>query len=157
MPALGGKTASNVFFLRVKIHKLTIATTVSPTISIGALKSEILSALTSVALGSNQDDEEMPTSLDIPSVTDTSEFELCTAEKETGKLTGVFPVLRNSKQSIRDAGIVNWDVLFVRFKDVASGALEPVVFVPIEDDEEQITPQFAEAISVQGKRKARPD
>ncbi|KAJ7068821.1 hypothetical protein C8F01DRAFT_1119434 [Mycena amicta] len=163
MPALGAKTPAKIFFLRVKIDKLTIVTTVAPTITVAALKTEVLTALTSEALSSSSStDEEIPTtSLDVPSVSKIADFELCTAEKERGKLTGEFPVLTDTKASLRDAGLVNWDVLFVRFRDSTSGALQPVVFVPFADDEDQVTPQFAEPAPppevVKGKRKARPD
>ncbi|KAF7294226.1 hypothetical protein HMN09_01151000 [Mycena chlorophos] len=162
--AMPPKTPSKILFLRVKIHKLTIATTVAPTITVGALKTEVLSALTSAALESSskiEEDLEMPDALDIPSVSKVSEFELCTAEKERGRLTGEFSVLRDTKQTLSAAGIVNWDVLFVRFKDPDSGVLQPVIFVPIADDEDQVTPQFADPAppqeSVKGKRKARPE
>ncbi|KAJ7682158.1 hypothetical protein DFH06DRAFT_1160355 [Mycena polygramma] len=153
-PRLG--TNSKVFQVLIKTHKLTVLTTVAPTISVAALKDEVLSALSSDV---NQASE------DVPRVSTARDFELCKAVKERGKLTGEYTPLDNPKLALRDAGVVNWEPLFVQFRDPQSGELLPVVFVPFEDDEDEVSPQFvapapppaAETSTSRGKRKARPD
>ncbi|KAJ6560295.1 hypothetical protein B0H19DRAFT_1147157 [Mycena capillaripes] len=153
-PRLGAQ--SKIFQIPIKTHKLTVLTTVAPTISVAELKTEVLSALSSDV---NQVE-------DVPRVTTARDFELCKALKERGKLTGEYQPLENPKLSIRDAGVANWEPLFVQFRDPDSGDLLPVVFVPFEDDEDEVSPQFstaptpappAEASTSRGKRKARPD
>ncbi|KAJ7228164.1 hypothetical protein GGX14DRAFT_344964, partial [Mycena pura] len=149
------KTQSKIYQLLIKTHKLTILTTVPPSMTVDALKAEVLSALSSDV---NQVEG-------VPSVSTVGDFQLCKAVKERGKLTGEFQVLKDVKRSIKDVGVVNWEPLFVQFRDPKSGKcdLEPVVFTPFEDDEDQVTPQFttpaqpAVSSTSRGKRKALPD
>ncbi|KAJ7129144.1 hypothetical protein C8R44DRAFT_71355 [Mycena epipterygia] len=142
-----------VYQILIKTHKLTVLTTVAPTITVAALKADVLSALSSDV---NQVE-------DVPPVSAVADFELCKAVKERGKLTGEFQPLDNLKLSLKDAGVINWEPLFVQFRDPDSGELLPVVFVPFEDDEDEVSPQFgtpaapAESSTSRGKRKARPD
>ncbi|KAJ7639541.1 hypothetical protein FB45DRAFT_905957 [Roridomyces roridus] len=145
------KTQPKVFQVLVKTHTLTVLTTVAPTISINALKAEVLSALSS----------EVNQVEDVPRVTSADDFELCKAVKERGKLKGEFTVLDEHKLSIRDAGVANWEPLFIQFRD-DSGDLLPVAFTPFEDDDDEVTPQFVpapqpEESTSRGKRKTRPD
>lgn len=129
-----------------------------PAISVAQLKAEVLSALSS----------DVNTLEDVARPTKVHDFELCKAVKDRGKLTGEFQLLDELKLSLRDAGVANWEPLFVQFRDPDSGDLRPVVFVPFEDDEDGVTPQFssapvaaaappAETSTSRGKRKARPD
>ncbi|KAJ7784079.1 hypothetical protein B0H16DRAFT_1491293 [Mycena metata] len=146
------RTVPKVFQVLVKTHKLTVLTTVAPTISVAELKDEILSALSSDV---NQVDG-------VPRVSAPRDFELCKAVQERGKPTGDYQLLGELSLSLRDAGVANWEPLFVRFRAPGSDELSPVVFVPFEDDEEEVAPHSApaapaEASSSRGKRKARPD
>jgi len=144
------KTQTKVYHLLIKTHKLTILTTVSPSITVDALKAEVLSALSS----------DVNKVEGVPSVSAVGDFQLCKGVKERGKLTGEFEVLKDVKRSIRDVGIINWEPLFVQFRDPESGDLEPVVFTPFKDDEEAVTAQFttpAASSTSRGKRKAVPD
>ncbi|KAJ7506575.1 hypothetical protein B0H11DRAFT_235699 [Mycena galericulata] len=147
------KTQPKVFQVLIKTHKLTVLTTVAPTITVAALKTEVLSALTSDV---NQVE-------DVPTVAAVADFELCKAMKERGKLTGEYQVLEDLKASLKDAGVVNWEALFIQFRDPDSGQLLPVAFTPFEDDEDEVSPQFsapappAESSTIRGKRKTRPD
>lgn len=175
-----------VYQILIKTHKLTVLTTVAPTITVAALKADVLSALSSDV---NQVEH-------VPPVSAVADFELCKAVKERGKLTGEFQPLDNLKLSLKDAGVINWEPLFVQFRDPDSGKclppstsdflmfcsvlsssssnksfacfsspgeLLPVVFVPFEDDEDEVSPQFGmpaapvESSTSRGKRKARPD
>ncbi|KAF7335331.1 MFS sugar [Mycena sanguinolenta] len=137
---------------------LTILTTVAPTISVAALKDEVLSALS----------DDVNTVEDVPHPKEVRDFELCKAVKDRGKLTGEYLPLDDYKATLRDAGVMNWEALFVQFRDPDSGELRPVEFVPFEDDDDGATAQFAaepapapavvaEASTSRGKRKARPD
>ncbi|KAJ7098656.1 hypothetical protein B0H15DRAFT_821749 [Mycena belliarum] len=148
------KPQPKIFQILVKTHKLTILITVLPTITVGALKTEIFSALAS----------DVNQGADVPPVSSVGDFELCKGSKERGKLTGEYTPLDNPKQALKDAGVVNWEPLFVQFRDPDSGELLPVVFIPFEDDEDEVSQQFsapapppAEASTSRGKRKARPD
>ncbi|KAF7352303.1 hypothetical protein MVEN_01194000 [Mycena venus] len=163
------RTQPKIYQVLIKTHKLTILTTVAPTISVAALKAEVLSALAS-DVNTSSVDPDAP----IPSVTTVQDFELCKAvkDKARGRLTGEYMLLDEPKLSLRDAGVANWEALFVQFRDAESGDLQPVVFTPFEDDEDGVTPQFgstsapapapsaaapAESSTSRGKRKARPD
>ncbi|KAJ7248484.1 hypothetical protein C8J57DRAFT_1522448 [Mycena rebaudengoi] len=144
-----------IFQVPIKTHKLTIFTTVLPTITVGALKDEVLSALASDV---NQVEG-------VPQVSSVADFELCKGLRERGKLKGEYEVLADYKRTIRDAGVANWEALFVQFRDPTSGDLLPVVFIPFEDDEEEVSSQFAAPLppadessaTSRGKRKARPE
>jgi hypothetical protein len=53
----------------------------------------------------------------VPKVEDVGDFEICRAKKERGKSagsTGQYEVLNGV---VKDAGLVNWDVLFLQFRD----------------------------------------
>ncbi|KAJ7628098.1 hypothetical protein B0H17DRAFT_1110194 [Mycena rosella] len=149
------KPQPKIFQILVKTHKLTILTTVLPTITVAALKTEVLSAL---AADVNQD-------ADVPTVASVRDFELCKGTKDRGKLTGEYTTLTDPKLALKDAGVASWEPLFVQFRDPASGDLLPVVFVPFQDDEDEVSQQFTpapapppvETSTSRGKRKARPD
>ncbi|KAJ6515329.1 hypothetical protein C8R45DRAFT_956125 [Mycena sanguinolenta] len=148
---------TKIYQILIKTHKLTILTTVAPTISVAALKDEVLSALS----------DDVNTVEDVPHPEQVRDFELCKAVKDRGKLTGEYLLLDDYKATLRDSGVVNWEALFVQFRDPDSGDLRPVEFVPFEDDDDGATAQFvaepapappvAEASTSRGKRKARPD
>ncbi|KAJ6536745.1 hypothetical protein DFH09DRAFT_1178647 [Mycena vulgaris] len=140
------RTQPKVFQILVKTHKLTILTTVAPTITVGALKAEVLSALSS----------DVNQGADVPAISSARDFELCKGEKERGKLTGTYTPLDDPKLPLKDAGVGE---LGAAVRD-----LLPVVFVPFEDDEDEVSQQFStpapppvEASTSRGKRKARPD
>ncbi|KAF8214167.1 hypothetical protein K438DRAFT_1564059, partial [Mycena galopus ATCC 62051] len=106
------RTHPKIYQVLIKTHKLTIMTTVAPTISVAALKAEVLSALS----------DDVNTLEDVPRPTKVRDFELCKAVKDRGKLTGEYHLLDDLKVSIRDAGVANWEALFVQFRDPESGA-----------------------------------
>ncbi|KAK7062267.1 hypothetical protein R3P38DRAFT_2834347 [Favolaschia claudopus] len=154
------RTQPKIYQLLIKSHKLTILLTIQPTTSVSALKSQVLAALAS----NLEPDVPVPSSI--------SDFELCKGvRKDRGKLTGEFVLLEDTKQSVRDAGVANWEALFLRFRDAESGDLLPVEFTPFEDDEEGVTAQFEStpapasgsaavepsSSTSRGKRKAHPD
>ncbi|KAJ7771023.1 hypothetical protein DFH07DRAFT_879567, partial [Mycena maculata] len=105
------KTQPKVFQVLVKTHTLTVLTTVAPTITVAALKAEVLSALSA----------EVNQVEGVPAVTAAADFELCKATKDRGKLTGEYQVLEDLKLPLKDAGVVNWEPLFLQFRDPDSG------------------------------------
>ncbi|KAJ7368934.1 hypothetical protein DFH08DRAFT_796757 [Mycena albidolilacea] len=119
-----------------------------------ALKDDITSAL----------GDELP-----PRPTQTGDFELCRALKDTrGRPTGEYELLEDGKVSLRDAGVANWEALFLQFRDAETGDLRPVEYVPYEDDDDappapapasapSAAAATAETSTSRGKRKARPD
>ncbi|CAK5275105.1 unnamed protein product [Mycena citricolor] len=143
---------AKILQLLIKTYRLTVLTTIAPTATVADLKADVLSALSSEVHRSSADD-------DMPEVTSVEDFEICKGVKTRGKLTGEFTALTDSRQTLRDADVVNWEALFVQFRDSESGDLLPVIFHPYEDDEEEVTPQFAqaEASATRGKRKAPPE
>ncbi|KAJ7865680.1 hypothetical protein B0H13DRAFT_2067441 [Mycena leptocephala] len=108
-PRLG--TTSKVLQILIKTHKLTVLTTAAPTTTVAQLKADVLSALASDV---NQVE-------DVPRVASARDFELCKAVKDRGKLTGEYTLLDEHKVSLRDAGVANWEALFVQFRDPDSG------------------------------------
>jgi len=91
---------------------------------------------------------------EVPQVTSVDDFELCRALKEKGKPTGKYELLDANKDV--KSSVVNWESLFVQFKD-STGKLLPVkVSLPslLEDDEEE---QEQTPSTRKGKRKASPD
>jgi hypothetical protein len=138
------KAQPKVFCLSVRTHKLSVLITTPQEEAISKLKEEVLSALT--ALYSHG--ERVP---QVPTVNTVEDFELCRARKEKGKQIGEYETLDVSER-VKDH-LVNWDCLYIRFRD-ESGELQPVeVEVPIlvEDDEEELAPATS---SNKGKRKA---
>jgi superfamily I DNA and/or RNA helicase len=87
----------------IKSHKLSIILTAAQTMSISALKEEVLSALQSHP-------DEL---LDIPEVKTVKDFELSRELKEKGKPTGNYDVLRSSEK-VKD-NLVNWDTIYIQF------------------------------------------
>ncbi|KAJ6615626.1 hypothetical protein B0H10DRAFT_57217 [Mycena sp. CBHHK59/15] len=144
-------TQPKIFQVLIKTHKLTVLTTVAPTITVGSLKAEVLSALSDDV---NQAD-------DVPQVSALEDFELSKGVKERGKLNGEYQLLEDTDLQLKEAGVTNWEVLFVQFRDPTSGELQPVVFVPFEDDEDDVPsqppPPAAESSTSRGKRKAHPE
>ncbi|KAJ7709251.1 hypothetical protein B0H14DRAFT_2646383 [Mycena olivaceomarginata] len=156
------RTQPKIYQILIKTHKLTVLTTVAPSTSVAALKAEVLDALkddVTSALG-----DELP-----PRPTQTRDFELCRALKDTrGRPTGEYELLEDGKASLRDAGVANWEALFLRFRDAETGDLRPVEYVPYEDDEDappapapvsapSAAAATAETSTSRGKRKVRPD
>ncbi|KAJ7209828.1 hypothetical protein B0H12DRAFT_993745, partial [Mycena haematopus] len=96
---------AEIYQVLIKTHMLTILTTVAPTISAATLKAEVLSALT----------DDINTLEDVPRPKNVRDFELCKAVKDRGKLTGEYHLLDDLELSLRDAGVANWEQLFVQF------------------------------------------
>ncbi|KDQ64228.1 hypothetical protein JAAARDRAFT_144744 [Jaapia argillacea MUCL 33604] len=144
----------------LKTHKLTIFLSATQSSTIGALKSQALSALQSHSQLQLQSPN--PHQQDIPDISSEADFELCKPTKERGKVTG-YEVI-DGKKEVKGT-LVNWDTLFVRFRDPETGdLLEVDVTQPslLDDEEDQAvraTPAApVEATSVdKGKRKAYPE
>ncbi|KAJ7849849.1 hypothetical protein B0H14DRAFT_3452301 [Mycena olivaceomarginata] len=95
-------------------HKLTVLTTVIPSTSV-ALKAEVLDTLKDDVTSALKD--ELP-----PRPTQTREFELCRALKGTrGQPKSEYKLLEDGKVSLQDAGVANWEALFLRFRDAEMG------------------------------------
>ncbi|KAJ7102651.1 hypothetical protein C8R43DRAFT_907124 [Mycena crocata] len=101
------RAQAKVFQVLIKTHKLTVLTTVVPTITVAALKDDVLSALSS----------DVNTVEGVPPITSADDFELCKGVKAQGKLTGEFQPLNDLTQSIKEAGVTNYEALFVQFRD----------------------------------------
>ncbi|KAJ7837407.1 hypothetical protein B0H14DRAFT_3870481 [Mycena olivaceomarginata] len=134
------RTQPKIYQILIKTHKLTVLTTVAPSTSVAALKAEVLDAL--------KDDVTSALEDDLPP----REYEL----------------LEDGKASLRDAGVANWEALFLRFRDAETGDLRPVEYVPYEDDDDappapapapapSAAAATAETSTSRGKRKVRPD
>ncbi|KAI0092168.1 hypothetical protein BDY19DRAFT_990902 [Irpex rosettiformis] len=88
----------------------------------------------------------------VPTVNSTDDFELSRAVKDRGRPTGEYDVLSNTdtvKQSL-----VNWETLFVQFRDEHGDLLPVKVALPSITDveEEELAPSTSK-----GKRKAEPE
>ena len=59
------------------------------------------------------------TEWEVPKITSEDEFELCRPNKEKGKLTGKYERLESRLQL--KTTVVNWDTLFVQFRDMEKG------------------------------------
>ncbi|KAJ7265462.1 hypothetical protein B0H12DRAFT_1180061 [Mycena haematopus] len=81
------RTNAKIYQVLIKTHKLTILTTVAPTISVAALKAEVLSALT----------DDVNTLEDVPRPKNVRDFELCRAVKDRGKPTGEYHPLEDGQ------------------------------------------------------------
>ncbi|KIM35164.1 hypothetical protein M413DRAFT_449873 [Hebeloma cylindrosporum] len=142
--------------IHVKSHKLSILLSgFPPATSIGELKAETLSALKSDVAPDALDVMAMePPEIDVETEQD---FELCRAVKDKGKPTGAFEVL-NAASTIRDAGLSAWEVLFLQFRDRATGDLLPITYtLPPLYDEGDEPPQPQVSSPNKGKRKAPPE
>jgi hypothetical protein len=107
------RTQPKIYQILIKTHKLTVLTTVAPSTSVAALKAEVLDALKDDVTSALED--ELP-----PRPTQTRDFELCRALKDTrGRPTG--ELLEDGKASLRDAEVENWEALFLRFRDAETG------------------------------------
>ncbi|KAI0082526.1 hypothetical protein K474DRAFT_1655316 [Panus rudis PR-1116 ss-1] len=152
------RVQAKVYTLTLKTHKLTVFVTVPNGTLIKALKADVLSALNDPAF--TTDTDLLPSEADlhdpewqVPQVTSTDEFELCRAVKEKGRPTGKYSVL--DENSTVKSSLVNWESVFVQFKD-EEGALLPIkVSIPSLDDEEE--EEVRPTAQSKGKRKARPD
>ncbi|KAJ3487983.1 hypothetical protein NLI96_g3159 [Meripilus lineatus] len=153
------------YVLLLKTHKLTVLLNAPQTSTVASLKADALSALQAPVLSNPIPPSELDESLmdvdrpdsdewKVPSVQDLNSFELCRALKERNRPTGNYEML-NDKATIKES-LVNWEHVFVRFRD-ENGELQPVkVLQPAlveEDDEEE---QYAQALAAarKGKRKA---
>jgi len=140
------RSQPKILSLMIKSHKLSIILTAAQTMSISALKEEVLSALQSHP-------DEL---LDIPEVKTVKDFELSRELKEKGKPTGNYDVLRSSEK-VKD-NLVNWDTIYIQFLN-DSGKLNQVEFTPVLVDEDEVQPSQSSASPpvssvVPGKRKA---
>ncbi|KAL0950070.1 hypothetical protein HGRIS_010074 [Hohenbuehelia grisea] len=142
-----------VYHLLVKTHTTTVLATMPPTNTVQALKEEVFSALTA----------DVNEETDTPKVTELEDFELCKAIKERGKPI-TYKVLDNSSQ-LKAAGVLNWEHIYIQFRDAFSGELLPVTFTApkIDDDDEDYPIPASSPIPTEpsatskGKRKAPPE
>ncbi|KAK7696189.1 hypothetical protein QCA50_000840 [Cerrena zonata] len=148
------------FILTVKTHKLTILVTLPATSTVNSLKEEVLSGLNASSSFNQHEDpllmpmdvDENDTEWEVPTIQSVDDFELAKAVKEKGRHNGNYETL-DSTSSLKSS-LLNWDSVFLQFKD-QQGKLEPVkVSLPSldDDDEEEEIP-----VSSKGKRKARRD
>ncbi|KAI0921217.1 hypothetical protein AcW2_006263 [Taiwanofungus camphoratus] len=149
------KVQPKTYILSLKTHKLTAFLTASSTDTIDTIKAEALTALQSNVLDApnphaefGMDVEEDP-SWTLPKIATLDDFELCRSIKEKGRPTGKYEVLEGD--AVTRNALVNWEAVFVQFRD-SNGELQPVkVSLPSvfdEEDEEELS-----AIR-KGKRKA---
>ncbi|THH30324.1 hypothetical protein EUX98_g3848 [Antrodiella citrinella] len=171
------KVQPKTYILSVKTHKVTFFITASQTSTIASLKAEVLSALQAPVLtsptpapfsGTAAMDVDDAEEWKVPTVSSEDEFELCRAIKDKGKPSGRYE--RMEGRTTIKASFVNWDMVFVQFKDTEKGIFHPVkVSLPsmLEDDEDEQPeappppppPQDEAEMSAvrKGKRKARSD
>ena len=97
--------------ITLRTHKLTISLHAAPSQTIGALKVDALSALTSGLL---------PTDMDVPEISRVDDFEICREVKVKGKQpstssSSTYEVLdhEDAVQKVSQP----WDKLFIRFRD----------------------------------------
>ncbi|KAI0832743.1 hypothetical protein BC628DRAFT_1335763 [Trametes gibbosa] len=139
------------FILLLKTHKLTIFVTFPSTATVEDVKLEALSALQSSVL---ENPEPHPEVMDeeqsewqVPTVESVHDFELARATKAQGRPTGKYEKLDPGVQL--KTVLVNWDPVFVQFKDPNGGLLPVKVSIP------PVSPEDYEDSSAQkGKRKA---
>ncbi|KAH9948758.1 hypothetical protein B0H21DRAFT_212351 [Amylocystis lapponica] len=148
------KVQARTYILLLKTHKLTVFLTASLTATINSLKADALTALQSDVLENKTAHEEHSMAVDddptwiVPKVTSVEDFELCRAVREKGRPTGQYEMLERNAQ-VKNV-LVNWENVFVQFKD-NSGQLLPVavsLFSVLDEDEDE-----ADAAR-KGKRKA---
>jgi len=146
------KAQPKVYQLPLKTHKLTIFLTATQSTTFASLKQEALSALLA------QDVEGVPKAESL------NDFEICRAKKEKGRnagsTTGQYEVL---KGVVKDAGLVNWEALFLQFRD-EDGNVLPIESIQPSLYEEDEAPSAPSAPSLdtspganKGKRKAPPE
>ncbi|KAI0775393.1 hypothetical protein BC629DRAFT_1595032 [Irpex lacteus] len=90
----------------------------------------------------------------VPTVETTDDFELSRAVKERGRPTGEYDLLSN-KDTVKQS-LMNWETLFIRFRDDNGNLLPVKVALPSIADVEEEEPAPAPAPS-KGKRKAGPE
>ncbi|KAJ4479053.1 hypothetical protein J3R30DRAFT_3702083 [Lentinula aciculospora] len=149
------KSEPKIFQILVRTHKTTLFFTVPPSTSIGFLKEQTLSALTS---GLNEEEG-------IPPVTKVEDFELCRRRVVKGKDRNAatqreYDLLEEPESTIKQIKLVNWEVLYIQFKNVEGQPLEIIATDPPIDDEEDGETQHTVQSSLpldKGKRKATDD
>ncbi|KAJ7849856.1 hypothetical protein B0H14DRAFT_2303466, partial [Mycena olivaceomarginata] len=103
------RTQPKIYQILIKSHKLAVLTTVAPSTSVAALKAKVLDTLKDDVTSTLED--ELP-----PRPMQTRDFELSWALKiPVGGPTGEYKLLEDGKASLRDAGVANWEALFLRF------------------------------------------
>jgi len=155
------KVQPQTYILPLKTHKFTAFLTANLSDTIDTVKEEALTALKSEVLYAPNPHAEMGMPVDedeeaqwtVPKVGKLIDFELCRAIKERGRPTGNYEVLEGDAL-VRNA-LVNWEAVFVQFRD-DNGELLPVrVSLPSILDEEDEEAELAAAR--RGKRKAPPE
>lgn len=120
------KIQPKTYILPVKTHKLTFFITAAQTASIASLKAEVLSALSAPVL--LQPTPEFPDALamdvdnaewTVPRVQSEDDFELCRGFRDKGRFTGRYERLIGD--GTVKTSLVNWETLFVQFRDMESG------------------------------------
>ncbi|KAJ3777357.1 hypothetical protein EV361DRAFT_896470 [Lentinula raphanica] len=148
------KSSPKIYQILIRTHKTTLFLTMPPSTSLSALKEQTLSALNS-GLGEEE----------IPAVESAEDFELCRCRvvKPRDQNAATVPqrkydVLDEMESTIKDLGLINWEVLYVQFKDGKERPLEIVATDPPIDDDEDEEPQHkVPAVNKKGKRKANED
>ncbi|KAF8076804.1 hypothetical protein FPV67DRAFT_433441 [Lyophyllum atratum] len=144
------RSQPKIYQIQMRTHKLSIMVTVPPSTTIGRLKSEALSALTSPV---HRDEQS-----DVPTVQIEYDFELVRALKERGRPNGEYEVL-DPLREVRDYSLASYDTLYLQFRD-SSRNLLPVTFTAPSIDDEEEAPSEAEISAPsanKGKRKAHFD
>ncbi|KAF9067653.1 hypothetical protein BDP27DRAFT_1448946 [Rhodocollybia butyracea] len=119
------KSTPKIYQMLIRANKTTVFVTVPPSTTIGSLKAEAFSALTS-----DLNEEE-----GIPKVSSVEEFHLCRVLK--GKQRE-YEVL-DEQDSIKNLKLANWEVLYVQFMDAKGDPIPIVASDPPVDDEDEET------------------
>ncbi|KAI5993662.1 hypothetical protein EDD15DRAFT_915169 [Pisolithus albus] len=172
------------YILLLKTHRLTVFLSAPQNATVGSLKAEALSALSSPVLREPTDSDRIPTAPgedeemldvdgsgnananeDIPVVTSVDDFELCRAIRDRGRQSSAAPAYEVLDTDSPIRGLLNnWEELYVQFRD-ENGKLVPVevshTSLLDEEEEEQARrapppPQPTTPIG-KGKRKAPPE
>ncbi|KAI6034549.1 hypothetical protein BKA83DRAFT_518365 [Pisolithus microcarpus] len=137
------------YILLLKTHRLTVFLSAPQNATVGSLKAEALSALSSPVLRERTDSDPVPDRIptapgedeemfdvhgsananvneDIPAVTSVDDFELCRAIKDRGRQNAAAPAYEVLDPDSPIRGLLNnWEELYVQFRD-ENGELVPV-------------------------------
>ncbi|CCM01761.1 uncharacterized protein FIBRA_03827 [Fibroporia radiculosa] len=154
------KVQPKEYIIPLKTHKLTVFLVASITNTISAVKEDALDALKAKVTQAPKPHVTLSASMDtdeesdfVPNVINLEDFELCRGIRERGRMNGKFEIL-DQNATVKNA-LVNWEPVFVQFRD-ANGQLLPVeVSLPPLLDEDDEEAELAAARK--GKRKPPAD
>lgn len=134
-----------MYFILAKTHKATIFLNAPHPTTIGALKTQALSALSQFA---------ETTEDDFPKATALSDFEICRAKRDRRTGTVIeYDVLDD--KALVNKELENWEVVYFRFRNEAGELQDVYVEEPPEDDYEP-SPGSVPLEDIKGKRKEPP-